>query len=171
MVRGSMRRAPLFLLLAVLGGCPLVIEVRQDGGRVEPNVCATDFECDAGSRCEYSACVVGKRIGDPCLDVFDCPALMGCDPALQKCAVSCVNDSSCPPGYRCAPDDTCIEACPGVPATLGQNCESSLDCQRCGVCVNNGNGLRCFQRCTLDRDCGDAGVRCEGTTGKKTCRP
>ncbi|MBZ4418880.1 hypothetical protein K8638_20625 [Myxococcus sp. RHST-1-4] len=79
--------------------------------------------------------------------------------------------NTCRPGYRCAPDEVCVEACTGVPETLGLTCDNSLDCNRCGVCLPSGDVLRCRQPCRLDRDCpGGAQGSCEQVGGTSACR-
>lgn len=139
--------------------------------------CATDWDCPEDRRCDEATdkCELGPRIGEACRDSFDCQSYVNCSTTLRVCAVNCGFDAACPPGYRCAPDSTCVEDCSGVPETLGLTCESSLDCSRCGFCVATGTGSekRCRQPCRLDRDCpGGATGSCEqvGSTSLRACR-
>lgn len=133
--------------------------------------CTTDFECPTGRRCDQGVCRVGPRLGEACEDSWDC--LTGqCDLTRKRCEQYCSHDGSCPSGYRCAPDGYCVEKCDDVPATLGLTCEISVDCPRCGFCVQAADSvLRCHQRCSLDRDCGDGGLgACEDRFSYRVCR-
>jgi len=138
--------------------------------------CSTDWDCPEDRRCDEASdrCEVGSRIGEPCEDGFDCQSFVQCNTTRDRCEVNCSNDFACPPGYRCSPDSTCVENCTGVPESLGLTCESSLDCSRCGLCVESGGEKRCRASCQLDRDCpGGAAGACEqvGTSKLRACRP
>ena len=135
--------------------------------------CTTDFQCPAGRRCGNGRCVLGPRLGEACQDSLQCSTLAYCEPNRGRCEDLCIPTLSgeCEPGYRCAPDGVCVEACTGVPETLGLTCENSLDCQRCGVCLLSGDRPRCRQPCRLDRDCpgGEQGA-CEPVADTRACR-
>jgi hypothetical protein len=135
--------------------------------------CATDFECPSRTRCDNGRCIPGPRLGEACADSEECSTFSYCEPERQRCEQSCSPNVSgvCDPGYRCAPDGVCVEACTGVPETLGLTCENSLDCQRCGVCLLTSGVLRCRQPCRLDRDCpGGALGACEQVADTRACR-
>ncbi|WP_241759222.1 hypothetical protein [Pyxidicoccus parkwayensis] len=143
-----------------------------DGGP-DALTCETDFECPAGMRCDHERCVQGLKLGEPCLDTFDCPTFAFCNKERRRCEEKCNLQAGdiCEPGYRCAPDGQCVEDCTGVPETLGLTCENSLDCSRCGVCLSSGNALRCRQPCRLDRDCpGGADGACEMVGTTRACK-
>lgn len=133
--------------------------------------CESDFECPAGRRCQDAYCVKGPRLGEFCMDSFDCGTFAMCDPTFEWCFEQCANDFGCPNGYRCSPDQFCIPRCEGTPSKLGQTCENSMNCD-CGFCVDDDNGmLRCHQRCLLDSDCpGGAPGSCEMRGNYRVCR-
>jgi len=179
-------RQLLFLLFPVLAslmvlGCPLDIQVRceesSDCGENEPTRCSTDSDCQDTERCHQQRlrCEVGPRLGEACREAFECPIFTVCHLERRRCEAPCVNDMSCPPGYRCSPDRLCVEECSDAPPeTLGLTCETSMDCARCGFCVDSGGEQQCRQPCQLDRDCpGGAEGVCEqvGTSQLRACRP
>ncbi|WP_420811439.1 DUF7107 domain-containing protein [Myxococcus hansupus] len=134
--------------------------------------CSTDFTCRDGRRCTDGQCVVGARIGEPCRDTFDCPDFASCPRERMRCEERCNPGSGlCEAGYQCAPDSVCVQACSGSPASVGDDCENSLDCSPCSVCLTSGAALRCRQPCRLDRDCpGGAAGSCEQVGSTRACR-
>lgn len=148
-----------------------------DGGPTEePSTCSTDLECPEDRRCSetWHTCELGPRLGEACEDSFDCGLSGSCNPQRSRCEKTCSQDLYCPNGYRCSPDELCVEKCSSAPPeTVGLTCETSMDCARCGFCVDSGGVKQCRQPCQLDRDCpgGATGV-CErvGSTQLKACR-
>lgn len=156
-------RQPASWFLALLGlltllGCPLDIEVRPEE---VPTPCVRDSECPDGQRCDdYSErCKPGTRLTEPCARSTSCPPYSSCENG--RCERSCLY--GCPLGYRCDPESLCVEECTqGPPETLGDFCDSSVDCTRCGFCVDAGGTKRCHQPCTSDGDCpGGAAGSCQ----------
>ncbi|MCY1042356.1 latent transforming growth factor beta-binding protein [Corallococcus sp. bb12-1] len=152
---GSSFLAVLLLLTAV--GCPLDIQVRDeaDAGCSDDacvRSCSSDRECPDGQRCDgaFQQCEPGARLTERCADSFSCPGLARCEGG--RCSLAC--GSGCPVGYRCGPEDLCVEICDGLPpATLDAFCSSSLECGRCGFCVDSGGVKKCHQPCRLDVEC------------------
>jgi hypothetical protein len=178
-----MRPCALFAVLAAVllaaVGCPLDIEVRPpvgDAGCPEPCVipCERDSQCPEEQRCDavYNGrCEPGPRLTQACGAFTSCPAFSNCDQG--HCALKCIY--GCPPGYRCGPEEVCVEECTGGPLeTLGHACESSLECARCGFCVSTGGAKQCHQPCKTDTDCpgGAAGACQSGPEGSawRVCR-
>ncbi len=137
------------------------------GGQAQ---CEFDWQCGAMRFCEGGACIAGGKIGDSCDFSTECGAVL-CDLTLGVCASSCVFDSSCRPGYDCAPDTTCVPRCQGpVPAVaLGRTCRESVECE-CGYCVDEGMRKRCHQPCRYDSDCDGGTGSCRDLGGKKACK-
>ncbi|CAM4511038.1 MULTISPECIES: hypothetical protein [Myxococcus] len=90
----------------------------------------------------------------------------------MRCEEKCNPESNhCEAGYQCAPDGLCVQECSGTPVSVGEDCENSLDCAPCSVCLSSGAALRCRQPCRLDRDCpGGATGACEQVGNTKACR-
>ncbi|WP_253816462.1 hypothetical protein [Myxococcus xanthus] len=134
--------------------------------------CSTDFTCRDGRRCSNASCVVGARIGEACRDTFECSDFASCPRERMRCEEKCNPGSGlCEPGYQCAPDGLCVQECSGTPVSVGEDCENSLDCAPCSVCLSSGAELRCRQPCRLDRDCpGGATGACEQVGDTKACR-
>ncbi|NMO13643.1 latent transforming growth factor beta-binding protein [Pyxidicoccus fallax] len=170
--------------LALLGlltllGCPLDIQVRSeevpDAG-CEDDDCATpcvrDSECPDGQRCRdiYDRCEPGARITEPCAGLSSCPGFSNCKNG--RCELAC--SRGCPLGYRCGPESLCVEECTQEPPeTLGDHCDSSMDCTRCGFCVDAGGTKRCHQPCKSDEECPDgAAGSCQPVPGSslRVCR-
>jgi hypothetical protein len=150
----------LVLATVLLGGlgCPLDIEVRapaEDAGCPEPCQvsCDSDAQCPDGQRCDtvYNGrCEAGPRLTQECTRLASCPAFALCEKG--HCALRCTY--GCPPGYQCGPEGVCVETCTGgPPETLGNFCESSMACARCGFCVSTGGAKRCHQPCKADAEC------------------
>ncbi|MCP3137753.1 latent transforming growth factor beta-binding protein [Pyxidicoccus xibeiensis] len=155
-------RNPVLSLLACLAlltllGCPLDIEVREEDLVCEDEPCGTscvaDAECPDDQRCDglEDVCVPGPRLTETCSGFGSCQPYASCEES--RCEMSC--SYGCPPGYRCGPENLCVEECTsGVPETLGDYCETSMDCTRCGFCVADAGGAkRCHQPCSSDGDC------------------
>ena len=177
-------RQPASWFLALLGlltvlGCPLDIQVRPKEfpdagceGRDCDTPCARDMECPDGQRCDdfYDRCEPGPRLTERCVGVTQCPAFADCENG--RCELKCLY--GCPLGYQCGPESVCVEECTdGPPETLGDFCGSSMDCTRCGVCVDSGGAKRCHQPCTSDGDCpGGAAGTCQPVSGSslRVCR-
>jgi Cys-rich repeat protein len=146
----------------------------------QKNQCASDDECDSGEICVAGTCETG------CRSNRDCPAGFQCLPDVGDhgtCA-QCVEDSNCPPGYRCS-DYECEFFCtqdshctPDVcdPAT-GEcvECMEDGDCAAGFICRehtclrgcrDDGDcpGNACVPGCTSDRDC-PAGLYCASDQG------
>ncbi|WP_338871495.1 hypothetical protein [Myxococcus stipitatus] len=135
--------------------------------------CETDFQCSAGWRCRHDVCVVGPRLGEPCRDSFECAVYASCPKERLRCEETCNPQVGglCSAGYQCAPDGLCVRECTGTPVSVGEECENSMDCAACSVCVASAPGLRCRQPCRLDRDCpGGAAGACEQVGQTKVCR-
>ncbi|MFP2908758.1 latent transforming growth factor beta-binding protein [Pyxidicoccus sp. 3LFB2] len=169
--------APLALLTAL--GCPLDIEVRPDEtadagcqGAACVRACTRDSECPAEQRCDtfYEECEPGPRLTQECSGVTSCQGLASCEEG--RCELRC--SYGCPPGYRCSPESVCVEECTeGPPERLGDFCASSLDCTRCGFCVDAGGAKRCHQPCSADSDCAGGGAgACQVVPGSslRVCR-
>ncbi|WP_164019753.1 latent transforming growth factor beta-binding protein [Pyxidicoccus trucidator] len=169
--------APLALLTVL--GCPLDIQVRSEDaadagcqGDTCVRACTGDFECPEGQRCDafYEECESGPRLTQVCSGVASCPAFASCEDG--RCELRC--SYGCPPGYRCDPESVCVEECTaGQPETLGNFCESSLDCTRCGFCVDAGGAKKCHRPCTSDSDCpGGPSGACQPVPGGslRVCR-
>ena len=165
-------------LLSVLG-CPLDIQVRpEDGtdtgcrGSACETPCVADSECSDAYRCDglYERCEAGPRLTEECSGFGTCQGGASCEDG--RCELRCVY--GCPLGYRCAPEDLCVETCTGGPLeTLGDFCDSSLDCTRCGFCVESGGAKKCHQPCSADADCpGGASGSCQLVPGGslRVCR-
>ncbi|QRO02298.1 latent transforming growth factor beta-binding protein [Archangium violaceum] len=158
------------LALVTVLGCPLDIEVREppldtDAG---PRACVKDQDCPEGQRCDdaYSDnhCEPGPRVTQSCTGDFTCSYLASC--VEGRCELGCLG-GRCRPGYQCAPDRECVEACSeGAPTKLGDYCDGSTDCGRCGFCVAlSGSGeKRCHQPCTSDTECGGETGACQKVT-------
>lgn len=168
----------LLVVLLVGPGCPLDIQVREepDAGCEDSSceqVCDADRECPVGQRCNdlSDVCEDGPRLTEPCSVSFDCDSNARCMDG--HCVRSCVR--SCPLGYQCGPETTCVESCERRTAGhLGDYCENSMDCTPCGFCADSGDGRRCHQPCRSDAECpeGKAGscVLLSGTD-LRVCRP
>lgn len=164
----------LLLILLVAPGCPLDIQVREelDAGCLGDacvRSCAADRECPEDQRCSdvYRECESGPRLTEPCSDPLACSTFAYC--VKGRCTRDC--DPGCPTGYQCspAPESLCVETCEGLPPEhLGDSCETSMDCARCGFCANLGRGKTCHQPCRSDAECpgGQAGtcVQLPGST-------
>lgn len=150
------------LALVMLLGCPLDIQVRPDevadaGCQGDACVCTGDRECPEDQRCDtfYEECEPGPRLTEACSGVAVCPGFASCEDG--RCELKCLY--GCPPGYRCAPESVCVEECSAGPTeSLGRFCESSLDCGRCGFCVEARGAKKCHQPCTADSDCPGGGA-------------
>jgi hypothetical protein len=158
---------PTFLLLLVLLtalGCPLDIQVRPEAGTDAgcqgedcARACTRDLDCPDGQRCDdfYDVCEPGSRLTEECSGFGTCPAYADCK--NSRCEQRCT--FGCPLGYQCGPESLCVEQCTaGPPETLGRFCASSLDCTRCGFCVESGDGKKCHQPCGGDADCPGGGA-------------
>ncbi|MBN9685702.1 MULTISPECIES: latent transforming growth factor beta-binding protein [unclassified Corallococcus] len=149
----------LMLLLLVATGCPLDIQVREAldagcSGDACVLSCAADRECPEDQRCSalYEECEPGPRLTEPCFEPLDCPTYTYC--VKGRCSRDC--ERGCPTGYQCspAPESLCVETCEGLsPEHLGDSCETSMDCARCGFCTDSGQGRRCHQPCRSDAEC------------------
>ncbi|WP_163992909.1 latent transforming growth factor beta-binding protein [Pyxidicoccus caerfyrddinensis] len=159
-------------LLMVLG-CPLDIQVRPEEGTDAgcqgkdcETLCVADSECPESHRCDdfEGHCAPGPRLTEECSDFISCQGLASCEDG--RCELRCAS-YECPPGYQCGPDKVCVETCTGgPPETLGAFCDSSLDCTRCGFCVDGGGSKRCHQPCSSDGDCpGGAVGSCQAVPG------
>jgi hypothetical protein len=161
------------LALVTLLGCPLDIQVR--GEEAEPDAgcqgsdcrasCTSDAECPDSERCyDFDGrCEPGPRLTEECSGFNSCQAYANCK--NSRCELRCT--FGCPLGYQCAPDGICVETCTGnAPETLGRFCASSLECTRCGVCLDSGAGKRCHQPCTSDDECPDGSPgSCQAVAG------
>ncbi|MCP3163560.1 DUF7107 domain-containing protein [Myxococcus qinghaiensis] len=164
--------------VAVGGPCSRACECADPAAACEDSkctlTCVSDFACRDGRRCSNDACVVGPRLGDACTDSLDCPTFASCPRERMRCEEKCnwnAGGGLCEPGYQCAPDGLCVQACSGTPASVGEVCENSMDCSPCSVCLTSGAALRCRQPCRLDRDCpGGAVGACEQVGDTKACR-
>ncbi|ADO73779.1 hypothetical protein [Stigmatella aurantiaca] len=167
-----------FLLLGGLG-CPIDIDVRppsQDGGDCAGPCtlpCDRDSQCPEDQRCDITynkRCEPGLRLTEACTVFTSCPSLSICDEGY--CAQSCIY--GCPTGYQCGPEEVCVEACTGgPPGTLGNYCESSMECTRCGFCVSTGGEKKCHQPCKADAECLEGGLgACQALPGStlRVCR-
>lgn len=160
------------LAVVTLLGCPLDIQVRPeeatDAGCDEKScraLCAADSECPDDERCNRfeERCEPGPRLTEECFGFDSCQGFANC--TKGRCEMSCTYE--CGRGYQCAPDKICVETCTaGPPETLGRFCQSSLECTRCGICVDSGAGRRCHQPCGSDSDCpGGAEGSCQTLPG------
>ncbi|OJT26591.1 hypothetical protein BO221_00660 [Archangium sp. Cb G35] len=166
------------LALVTMLGCPLDIQVREeDPGDAGPRACVKDQECPDGQRCNDASrdnvCEDGPRVTQPCPGFGTCSYTVFCEKGV--CVHGCLG-ADCRPGYQCAPDYKCVEACAeGPPTKAGEFCDTSTDCGRCGFCVSlGGEAKRCHVPCTADTQCpGGAPGACVLVPGKtvRVCRP
>lgn len=167
--------APLALMWVL--GCPLDIQVRPeeapDAGCPDGVCpCMRDTDCPEEQRCGdfYDKCEPGPRLTEECSGIGSCPSFAHCED--NRCQLSCTY--GCPLGYQCAPESFCVEACTaGPPETLGNACDSSMDCLRCGFCVGSSGAKRCHQPCRFDADCpGSEPGACQPVPGSslRACR-
>ncbi|MFP2928137.1 latent transforming growth factor beta-binding protein [Pyxidicoccus sp. 3LG] len=166
------------LALMTVLGCPLDIQVRPEeapdaGCEEEPceQPCASDAECPDDARCYdfEERCVPGPRLTEACSGFNSCQPYANCKD--NRCELRC--NFGCPLGYRCGPEALCVETCTGGarPERLGDFCNSSLDCTRCGFCVEAEGGKRCHQPCQSDSECPEgAPGSCQQVPGKEGLR-
>lgn len=124
------------------------------GGLCSP--CQLDSECQSGLCADHEHTELGERV----------------------CAQTCLDDSTCPPGFVCEEDEArpgrllCLprEGSCSALQNVGAPCAGDAECglvEGDGECVDQ----RCSVRCEADRDC-PLGTTCSATTsdGESACR-
>ena len=132
-------------------------------GKPKPPECTSSVHCAPNETCTNNKCVAGtaakKGYGSPCTYSNECKSGI----CLQYgsngfCSQKC-DSAACPNNDKCLSLKSGGKAClPGSSAmgtkTLGQPCQTSMDCKS-NICVSvPGKGYLCAQKCDLNKqDC------------------
>jgi len=112
--------------------------------------CGSDADCGEVTQCDASTCDALKCDMETheckgCLSDRDCKSGSVCDSMTDTCVASCVNSTTCPPGWTC-----CAQGCVNLQSD-NENCAScGTRCDKAGANTQCLNGTCRIESCKQD---------------------